>query len=82
MYTFQLEAGRVIAANGSHDAALRLHVLLTWGLDSKTVRATVPRECRLVGRMCGHKVYLHNGVQRPMLRAKTPCRLTSASNAS
>lgn len=50
--------------------------LRSWGLDSKTVRATVLRDYRIAGRMCGHTIYLHNDIQRPSLHAKSPCHLT------
>ena len=55
--------------------------LQSWGLNVKTVSATVRRDYRFVGRLCGHRVYLHRGVTRAKLRAQNPCRLASTLSA-
>lgn len=39
--------------------------LSSWGLDSRAVEQTVGAHYHPVATLCGHTVYLHNGVDRP-----------------
>ena len=43
--------------------------LTSWGLSTDQVRATVSRDYRIVGKIHGHTIYLHDGMIRPTLSA-------------
>lgn len=49
------------------------HSTGTWGVDSAGLAASLTSDYRVVGRICGHAVYLRDGVVRPTPRAPVSC---------
>lgn len=51
------------------------HHVSSWGLDSAATRAIIAADYHPLGRVCGHAIYLRNGLIRAAL--PTRCRFTS-----
>ncbi|MEO6471652.1 MAG: hypothetical protein ABIR57_07175, partial [Aeromicrobium sp.] len=47
--------------------------IASWGVEPDQVRAIIARDYRLFGHVCGHPVYLREGVTRPRLHAQAKC---------
>lgn len=50
-----------------------------WGLDNAATKEIVARDYHVVASICGHTVYLHNGINRPSPTGR--CSTTSAIRA-
>ncbi len=49
----------------------------SWGLQTSATADLIVRRYRDVATICGHSIYLHDGVDRPVPRPRTTCRGTS-----
>ena len=72
------ELNRVLSGTDAPTWFVTWNRVHSWGLDSTAVRETLGRDYRPVDRICGHTVYLRNGVTRPEPHAQTVCPKATA----